>query len=117
VRLAAHLGLLPAVVMLARRRSWSALAGAAAAAITLAEVGRRREGGREAYPPSAAALAPAWLAERAVCVWLAVGSRVVLGGCRYRGVTIRRAATPMRELRRRAGRQDADEGARASDAA
>jgi hypothetical protein len=117
VRLAAHLGLLPAVVTLARRRSWWTLGGAAVAAIALAESGRRRDGGRDVYPPSASAFAPAWLAERAICVWLAVGSRAVLGGCRYRGVTIRRAATPMRELRRRAVRQGAGEGARASDAA
>ncbi len=117
IRLAAHLALLPASIVLARRRAWWALGAAAAAAVGLAEVGRRRDGGRDAYPPSASWFAPAWLAERAICVWLAVGSRVALGGCRYRGGTLRRAATPMRELRRRAEGQPAADGARDSAAA
>ena len=112
-RLAAHLSLLPAAVALARGRRWTTLAAAGAGAVGLAEIGRRRQGGREAYPPSASWFAPAWLAERAVCVWLAVASRVVLGGCRYRGVRMRRAATPLRELRRRAKHRRAADRQRA----
>ena len=37
------------------------------------------------FPASTSAFAPLWLAERAVCSWLAVGSRVVRGGVPYRG--------------------------------
>jgi hypothetical protein len=117
VRLVTHLALLPATIVLARRRSWGTLGTAAAVAVGLAEIGRRRHGGRDAYPPSASFFAPAWLAERAICVWVAVGSRVSLGGCRYRGRTIRRAATSRRALRRRAGRQPVVDGARDSAAA
>jgi hypothetical protein len=47
------------------------------------------------------AFTPLWMAERAVCAWLAVGSRLVWGGIRYRGRVLRMAATPTRELRRR----------------
>jgi hypothetical protein len=41
------------------------------------------------------------VAERAVCVWLALGSRLAWGGIRYRGRVLPLAATPTRELRRR----------------
>ena len=109
-RLVAHLALLPAAAALARGRRWTTLAAAGAGAVGVAEIGRRRHGGRVAYPPSASWFAPAWLAERAICVWLAVAARVVLGGCPYRGVRLRRAATPMRELRRRAEGQRAAVG-------
>ena len=100
-RLAVQLTLLPATIVLATRRKWGVILGGAAAAAALAEVGRRRQSGGGVYPPSASLLAPLWLAERAVCSWLAVGSRIIHGGIRYRGGVLRRAATPMRELRRR----------------
>ncbi len=109
-RLVAHLALLPAAVALARGRRWTTLAAAGAGAVGLAEIGRRRHGGSVAYPASASWFAPAWLTERAICVWLAVAARLVLGGCPYRGVVLRRAATPMRELRRRAQGQRAAAG-------
>lgn len=102
VRLCAHLAMLPAMIVLTRRRRWGAIVTAAAASVGLAEIGRRRKGGLEVFPASASWFAPAWLLERAIVVWFAVGSRALRGGCRYRGVTLRRAATPMRELRRRA---------------
>jgi hypothetical protein len=108
-RLAFHLALLPAAIGLARRRRWRTLVPALAASVALAETGRRRAGGHSEYPASASWFAPVWLAERAVCVWIAVAQRLLLGGCSYRGVRLRRAATPIRELRARAGRQPADE--------
>ena len=101
-RLVAELVLLPATIHLVRRRRWDVLAVAGGLSVALAEAGRRRAGGRAALPGVAAWFAPVWLSERAICVWIAVGSRVVRGGCTYRGVKIRRAATPMRVLRRRA---------------
>jgi hypothetical protein len=39
-----------------------------------------------------------------VCAWLAIASRVLLGGCRYRGVLISRAASSAGALRRSAFR-------------
>jgi hypothetical protein len=95
-RLAWQLALLPAVLV-GRRR---ALVVLAAAAVATAEVGRRR-GGREGFPATAALWAPAWLAERAVCSWLALAARA-RGGVRYRDRRVREAATSTRRIRVRA---------------
>ena len=100
-RLAAALATLPLVIGAIRRRRWVWLAASGAAAIGLAEVGRRRADGASHIPAAASCFAPVWILERGVTSWLAVASRVVLGGCVYRGTVIRRAATPRRELRRR----------------
>ena len=102
-RLAAQLALLPLAVIAARRDPRWLLAGAAAAAAA-AEVGRRRANGASVFPASSALWAPAWLAERSVTSWLALGSRL-LGGVRYRDTRLRRAATPLRELRRKQQRR------------
>lgn len=99
-RLALWLSLLPAGVLVGVLHPL-ALVMALAASGVAAEAGRRRHGGTRVFPAAASALAPVWLAERAVCAWLAVGSRLVLGGVRYRGRILREAATPERELRRR----------------
>ncbi len=66
-----------------------------------AEAGRTRHGGTRVFPVRASFFSLAWLAERAVCSWLAVGARVILGGVPYRGRILRHAATPMRVLRAR----------------
>jgi len=108
IRLAAELALAPLLGAACASGAWVAIGGGAAAAVALAELGRRRRGGRAAYPGSSSLFAPVWMLERAVCSWVAVGERVVLGGCRYRGVRIRRAATPMRVLRRRARERGVD---------
>ena len=100
-RLAAELALLPAVAVLVRGRRTAALAAGAGLSVAVAEVGRRRGGGRAVFPASAAAWAPVWLAERAVCAWLAVGCRLVLGGVPYAGTVLSKAANPRRQLRRR----------------
>ncbi len=70
-------------------------------AMALAEKGRRRGDGASVYPPSGSLMAPAWIAERAVCSWLALGQRLVRGGTTYRGGLISRAATSPAELERR----------------
>jgi hypothetical protein len=101
-RLIASLAILPLVGTALARRSWPALLGGAAAAIATAELGRRRRGPAEAFPATSALLAPCWIMERGVTSWLAVAARLLFGGIRYRGTLIRRAATPGRELRRRA---------------
>jgi hypothetical protein len=92
-QLAWQLTLLPAAVLGGRR----AVAGMSLAAVIGAEVGRRR-GGTAGYPATAALWAPAWLVERGLCSWAAVAARA-RGGVRYRGRRVRRAATPVRELR------------------
>jgi hypothetical protein len=63
-------------------------------------VGRRRHGGAEVFEPRAALWAPLWVAERAVCVWLAMAERA-RGGMPYRGRRLRVAAHSSRHLRRR----------------
>jgi hypothetical protein len=100
VRLTAELVVLPLAVVALRRPA--RLLAAAAGVVALAEVGRRRAGGRRLFPAAAALWAPLWLAERSVCVWLALGARL-RGGVRYSDGRLRRAATPLRTLRRRLG--------------
>jgi hypothetical protein len=98
LRIAFFLALGPLGVGALRRGhgEWVALGAVASAAA--AEVGRRRAGGAERFPASASLLAPAWIAERAVCAWLAVGARL-RGGVRYGERRIKRSATPLRQLR------------------
>jgi hypothetical protein len=98
-RWAFELALLPAVTVLTRRRP-RLLLGAAALSIVLAERGRRRAGGRSVFPGTCGLFAPAWLMERAVCAWLALGSRM-LGGVRYSGSRFPRAANSRCALARR----------------
>jgi hypothetical protein len=100
-RLVCQLAVLPVVATLIAKGRWRPLAAGVAAAVLGAEAGRRRAGGRRVFPAHTALAAPLWLAERSVCVWLAVGARVVLGGVPYRGRILRHAATPLRVLRAR----------------
>lgn len=98
--MAGALALLPGVLALLARRRLGVLAATAAVAVSVAETGRRRGSGTAVFPASASLLAPCWLIERAICSWAALAQRVVFGGVRYGDVTIARAATPRRELRR-----------------
>ena len=100
-RLALQLAILPASIALAVEGRWRAIAAAAALIMVAAEAGRHRAGSRRFFPISASLLAPAWVIERAICSWLAMGARVFLGGVPYRGKILRHAATPMRVLHRR----------------
>jgi hypothetical protein len=113
-RLGVEASLLPVTVLLARclgarsagRRRWGrgALLTGSVLPVALAEVGRRRAGGRGVFPPDAALWAPFWVVERAICVWLAVGRRLT-GGVPYAGSRLVTAAHSTRELRRRAARR------------
>lgn len=98
-RIAAFLALGPFAAFGARRDRRVALALATAGA-ALAELGRRRAGGARVYPPSSSLLAPAWLAERSVCAWIALAQRLA-GGTRYAGGRIERSATSPADLERR----------------
>jgi hypothetical protein len=100
VRLAVELALLPAAVAAVATGRVRRLAAGIGAGCLLAELGRRRGGGTAVFPARTVLFAPAWLAERAVCSWLAVGSRL-RGGVRYADSRLPRAATSTRVLRRR----------------
>jgi len=96
-RMVLELALLPVFVLIGRRPA--GLAGLVAGAIGLAELGRRRGGGRIVFEPASVWFTPAWLLERSVCSWLALGSRLLFGGVRYSGGRIGRAAHSTAELR------------------
>ena len=98
-RLAAQMALLPFGLALAAIAPLTLLA-AAAIAVLAAEAGRRKANGAAAFPASAALWAPAWLAERAITSWLAFGTRVFLGGVRYRNIRLKKAANGIAALRR-----------------
>jgi hypothetical protein len=102
LRLVCWLAVLPLVATaLARRRArW--IGFGALAPIALAERGRRRARGRRAFPASCSLLAPAWVLERGVCIWLALLQRVRHGGVRYGETTIPTAAHSLATLRRQA---------------
>jgi hypothetical protein len=99
-RLALFLPVLPAVA--SGRTGRRAVAVALAGSVLVAEVGRRRAGGAAWYPPHTSLLAPAWLAERSVCSWLAVAQRTLLGGVHYAGRRLGTAAHSNAYLRREA---------------
>lgn len=102
VRLIAALSVVPAMVVALARRRVGLVAGAVAASVAAAEIGRRRGGGRAVFPPDVPLYAPLWIVERGICSWLATGTRLWHGGVRYAGGRIATAAHSRRELRRRA---------------
>jgi hypothetical protein len=104
IRFAWQLALLPLTIVLALRGQWFVIAVLLVAAIALAQVGRARGGGARYFPATAPLFAPAWLAERAICSWLALLSKLVFGGVRYRGKVLSLAANPLRVLRNRHAR-------------
>jgi hypothetical protein len=83
------------------------LAAAAATIVGIAEVGRRRAGGRTAFAWTAGLWAPVWVLERGACSWLAVGARFLSGGVAYGDVRLRTAASSNRRLRRDVPRRPA----------
>jgi hypothetical protein len=94
-RLVAELLLAP--VLLAAARRPARLATLLVAGIAVAEAGRQRAGGTRMFPSTAALWAPAWIVERAVCVWIALLSRA-RGGIPYRGRRLPLAAHSVRRL-------------------
>ncbi|MFD0884729.1 glycosyltransferase family 2 protein, partial [Streptosporangium algeriense] len=68
----------------------------------VAEIGRRRAGGRRVFPCTASLFAPVWVLERAVCSWLALAARFLGGGVPYAGHRMLTAAHPVRRLAERA---------------
>jgi len=92
-RLIWELSWLPSAIAAAATRP-RGLGYVAVTACLIAELGRRRHGGAEHFRIGSSLWAPAWVAERAVCVWIAVANRAV-GGVRYAGSRITRATRPV----------------------
>ena len=82
VRLGLGLTVLPTTLALLRRPPL--LAAGAGALVAVAEAGRRRAGGRRAFPAHTPLAAPLWTLERGICTWLALLARV-RGGLVYHG--------------------------------
>lgn len=95
LRLLAALSILPICVA----RPQAALA-IAALGIVAASVGWVRARGYRHFPVLAILTAPLWIAERAICAWLAIYERLRYGGVRYAGRIVTRAASSPKELRR-----------------
>jgi hypothetical protein len=100
-RMALWLAIVPGLAVCAARRRPRPPLAAATAAVGLAELGRRRAGGRAVFPVSGSLAAPLWILERGVCAWLAVATRLRHGGVRYAGTRIAIAANSHRTIRRR----------------
>lgn len=100
-RFALQLSILPLVSTLVWNSWWKTLGLGILAVAGAAEAGRRRGKGRQAFASTAALWAPFWVSERMVTAWLALGTRLLLGGVSYRGGRLRDAATPLRVLQKR----------------
>lgn len=101
-RMAVFLAVLPCVGAALWRRRPELVAAGAVVTVGLAEIGRRRAGGRRVFPATTSLFAPVWVLERATCSWAALAARVLLGGVPYAGRRLRVAAHSTRHLRRRA---------------
>jgi Glycosyl transferase family 21 len=99
-RFAAFLAIPPTALALVHRGRGRRLGAAALASIAVAEIGRRRAGGRSHFPLSGSLLAPVWICERSLCCWIALAERRA-GGVRYGDRRLPHAATSLRQLRRR----------------
>jgi hypothetical protein len=91
----------PAVAAAIARHRPRLLVLGAGSAILVADLGRRRNRGRNVFDRLSPLFAPLWLVERAALSWLALTRRVTRRGCPYAGTVIRCAANPPRVLRRR----------------
>jgi len=102
-RMALWLAIVPGLALAASRRRPGPPLTAALTAVGLAELGRRRAGGRAVFPATGSLAAPLWVLERGACAWLALAARLRHGGVRYAGTRIAVAANSRRELARRTG--------------
>ncbi len=106
LRLLTFLAIGPAVIAGVRRRRLWLLAASLCATIGIAERGRRRAGGRRVFPAAASLVAPLWVIERALCVWVALGLRIFRGGVAYGDERIGHSANSTRTIRRRLRTRD-----------
>lgn len=105
LRMALFLSIGPAACTALRPGRKRYLALGLVTTVALAERGRRRGGGRRIWPPLASLVAPAWVAERAICEWLALGYRLFRGGVPYRGSRLKVAAHNKQAIRSRLERR------------
>ena len=110
IRFSAQLALLPLAIWLSRTEGLRAFLVLVIFSVGAAEVGRRKGSGSRVLPSTSALWAPAWLGERAITAWIALFTRLLLGGVRYRDTRLKQAATPFTELRRRIVRADPRSG-------
>ncbi len=108
-RIGAFLAVVPLAVDSLRRGQGRRLGAAGLFSILLAEIGRRRAAGAERFPLSGSLMAPAWIAERSICAWLALGAKL-RGGVRYGNGRLDHSATSMRRLRRRYSESKSSDG-------
>lgn len=101
-RMAGELSFVPLAAWAAANGRRRGLLAALVAVVAIAERGRRRAGGTAVFPARTALMAPLWVAERGVCSWVALASRVLRGGVAYGGGVLTRPATPLAQLRTRA---------------
>jgi hypothetical protein len=113
-RLVLELAMLPASAALVGARRTGLLSAGCLGLVALAELGRRRAGGRAVFPATCSLFAPAWAAERGLCVWIALWLRVRRGGLRYADETVTKAANSKRVIRSRLRRAGWPNGPRAS---
>ena len=82
-RLALWLAIVPMTATALVRRKFGQVLMGALGVVAVAEVGRRRAGGRRVYPAITSLCAPFWVLERGICSWIAVHQRIGHGGVRY----------------------------------
>jgi hypothetical protein len=99
--MATELSIAPIAALAVRRRRLRELGAAVLAVMAIAEWGRRRAGGRRVFPVASSLLAPVWVAERALCSWVALAYWVSRRGCPYGDSRLLKAANPPRVLRAR----------------
>ena len=98
--LVASLAVLPVLLAALARRLPALPATVVLAVVGAAWRGRRRGNGARVYPLSSVPLAPLWVLERSVTIWVAVAYRL-RGGIPYAGNRMTRAASTRAQLRRR----------------
>jgi len=99
-RLAFFIVLVPLLVAIAVYARWL-IPVLVIMAVVIAEIGRRKYGGHRVIAVSCSFFAPAWLMERGICTWLALFTKLTMGGVRYSRATIRKAANPIGAIRRK----------------
>ena len=98
-RMIFFMAVLPCFALLSARGGRRAALALALAPVIVAEAGRRRAGGAAHFPLTGSLLAPAWIAERAVCIWIAFTAGLRGNGVRYGRGRLTHAATPSDRLR------------------
>jgi hypothetical protein len=114
--MATELSIAPIAALAVRRRRVRELGAAVLAVMAVAEWGRRRAGGHRVFPVASSLLAPVWVAERALCSWVALAYWASRRGCPYGDSRLLKAANSPRVLRARYSSGKTGSDSRAGDA-